>query len=116
MKIYQAKDGSFHRDAKSAGPGATPFEFDNKTKDGVLGLLAAVAARGARSSTLPDQSTPIPEERAQRAPTPASGDWWRVYHKRDGQLGLFVAGCRAPSAEEAVARIGQELVAKEASR
>lgn len=119
MKIYRAKDGSFHRDAKSAGSGAEAIEFDDKTKGGILDLLARVVPVGARETrpdALPDQSTPKVEERVQRAPTPASGGWFRVYHARDGQVGVFVAGCRAKSTDEAVAHVASELVAYEASR
>lgn len=116
MMIYRAKDGSFHRDAKSAGSGAIPFEFDNKTKDGVLKLLAAVAARSGPSAAEGDKPTPLPEERVQQAPPARSGGYWRVYHSREFTPGVFVAGCRADSPEEAVALVAQELVAREASR
>jgi hypothetical protein len=116
MKIYQAKDGSFHRDAKSAGLGATPFEFDNKTKDGVLSLLAAVGARGRPTSTLPEQSIPKPKDDAEGPSKRSADTWWRIFHSRAGQVGVFVAGCRAWTAQDAIDYVASELVAMESSR
>lgn len=109
MRIWQSPDGQFHRDQKSAGgTKAKPVDFDNKTKEGVLGLLNQLqsSAPGRAKSTEPEPVELDPLVYGFPDEEDAPGRW-RVFCR-----GLFCGVVRASNSKEAIEAILPDLKAR----
>ena len=112
MKIYRDTKGQWHRDAKSAGAGAIGIVFDNKTKDGILDLLARL---GPVTLNPPKDEAEGALERSEAPkPKPAfrPGDRTRIYYRsQDGSAPLFVGIGFGDTEEDAIRDVASRLVA-----
>lgn len=111
MKIYRDTKGNWHRDAKSAGAGAIGIVFDNKTKDGILDLLARL---GPVTLNPPKDEAEGQLERNEASPpkpTFRPGERTRVWYKsQDGSPPQFVGIGFGPTEEEAIADVASRLM------